>query len=325
VVLGIAVKRSSHVPRLVLVAVAAAALAAPSSASAGTALSISADVPAGHESGGVVGVGEHLVAGLNITQILTLADSEATARINLIRLVPSCGPGPSPGNPSSIGPAINTPEDPCSNPDLKVYKGFSSTAQGKLECANTTFKVTGPDSRGRLDFKPSAPVLLQNDQTCRIKFALSVNRRPGKDTFPDRAGRQTVGVAAARSAVILNPGNPNGNNLQAAAMGSSEAVLVKPSHGGRPKLKLPVAKSCVKGKFGARVTGKMISKVAFRLNGKLLKVDRGAPFRVFVSPRALDVGANNLSAKVSFVHSANKAPVKLSGLVFRCKAPSFTG
>jgi len=86
-----------------------------------------------------------------------------------------------------------------------------------------------------------------------------------------------------------------------------------------------VGSACIKGKFGARVTGKAISKVAFKLNGKLLKVDKAAPFKVFVSPRALRVGSNKLSAKVSFVRSAEKEPIKLSGLVFRCKKPSFTG
>ena len=301
-------------------------MAAPTPASAGTALSISADVPSGDDSGEVVKVGERLTAALNITQTFTLADTGAIARLNLIRLAPSCGPGPSPGNPTSIGPAINTPENPCSNPDLRVFTEFSKTGQGKLACADRTFAITGPDSSGRLNFTPSAQVLLQGDQTCRIKFAFTVNKVPSKDTFPDRKGNQTVGVGAARSSVVSNPGNPNGNNLQAAGMGSSEAVLVQAGgRSGRPRLKLPVGTSCIKGKFGARVTGKSIAKVVFKLNGKRIKVDKAAPFKVFVSPRALKVGSNKLSAKVSFVRSSGKEPVKLSGLVFRCKAPSFTG
>lgn len=298
---------------------------APSPAHAGTALSISADVPSGDDSGEVVRVGERLTAALNITQSFTLADTGATARLNLIRLAPSCGPGPSPGNPTSVGPAINTPEDPCSNPDLKVFTQFSATGAGKLDCLGKTFTISGPHNGGELDFAPSGPILLQDGQTCRIKFAFTVNREPSKDTFPDRPGNQTVGVGATRSSVVLNPNNPNGVNLQAAGMGSSEAVLVQPSRAPRPKLKLPVDTACIKGKFGARVTGKAISKVAFKMDGKLLKVDKAAPFKVLISPRRLRVGANKLSAKVTFVRSANREPVKLSGLVFRCKKPSFTG
>lgn len=303
-------------------------MAAPSAASAGTALSISADVPSGDDSGEVVAVGERLTAALNITQSFTLADEGAIARLNLIRLAPSCGPGPSPGNPTSIGPAINTPENPCSNPDLKVFTNFSSTGQGKLDCADRTFTITGPDASGQLNFTPSDQVLLSDDQTCRIKFAFTVHKAPSKDTFPDRKGSQTVGVGASRSSVVSNPNNPNGNSLQAAGMGSSEAVLVQPKPAARraaPRLKMPVGTACIKGKFGARVTGKSIAKVAFKLNGKLLKVDKAAPFKVFVSPHALKIGSNKLSAKVTFVGSSGKKPVKLSGLVFRCKAPSFTG
>ena len=318
-------KRTSHVRGLLAAVIVTAALAAPTPASAGTALSISADVPSGDDSGEVVRVGERLTAALNVTQTFTLADMGATARLNLIRLAPSCGPGPSPGNPTSIGPAINTPEDPCSNPDLKVFTEFSGTGQGKLDCVGKTFKITGPHNGGELDFAPSAPVLLQDGQTCRIKFAFTVNKTPSKDTFPDRAGNQTVGVGATRSSVVLNPNNPNGVNLQAAGMGSSEAVLVQPAPKARARLKLPLDTACIKGKFGARVTGSSISKVAFKLDGKLLKVDKGAPFKVLVSPRALRVGPNKLSARVSFVRSANREPVKLSGLVFRCKKPSFTG
>jgi hypothetical protein len=311
-------------------------LLAPSAASAGTALSISADLPSADESGGSVTVGENgLPAALNITQLFTLADTLATAQINLIRLAPACGPGPSPGNPTNVGPAINSPENPCSNPDLKVFTGFPNTGAGKLDCDGKTFTINGPDSSGQLDFIPSSPLLLSDNQTCRIKFGFDVNKLPSKDTLPNQAGIQTVAVAASRSSVVSNPGNPEALNLHAAGMGSSEAVLVKPSavpgikgkqSAPGVKLKSPaLGNKCIEGKFGARVTGKQIAKVAFKLNGKVIKVDRAAPFKVKVSPRALKVGSNKLVAKVSFVRSANRKPVKLSGLVFRCKAPSFTG
>src|SRR5262245_8471413 len=213
---------------LLLLLTAAGCLAAPAAAHAGVAISTAPDLPGGNRAGTTVKVKETGVPGsISMTQIFTGADSAAIARVELIQLAPACGPGPSPGNPDTNGPALNTPELPCSNPDVGVFGGFGASGVGGGACVGNTFTLSPPDANGQVTVNPAQQVYLTNGQTCSISFTFNVRQEPSKDTFPKVAGMNTTSVSAVRSEIVANPGNPRSIGLEAAALGSGGTVLVE--------------------------------------------------------------------------------------------------
>lgn len=225
--------KARHTPKVLvtealIVCAATAALLAPAHASAGTAISSVPNLPSGARAGGDVTVKETGIVGhVLITQTFNGGDAGATARLRLIRLSLNCGPGPSVGNPGANGPAINNPETPCTNPDLGVFGNVSPTGTGSLTCAGTNFAITAPDAQGQVDMVPTAPVYLRNGESCEITFTFDVLKEAALDTFPNAAGMHTTSVSSVRSEIVSNPGNPAGVGLQAAGLGSGDAILVK--------------------------------------------------------------------------------------------------
>jgi hypothetical protein len=212
-----------------ILAALAVALIAPAGAEAGTAISTVPNLPSGAMAGGTVTVSQTGLPGhVVITQTFNGADAGATARLRLIRLSVNCGPGPSPGNPNANGPAINTPEAPCTNPDPGVFAGLSSIGTGEQSCSGVSFAITAPDSQGQVDMLPSRNVDLGNGFVCEITFNFSVMKTPTLDTFPSASGMQTTSVSSVRSEIVTDPGNPGAVGLQAAGLGSGDAVLVQP-------------------------------------------------------------------------------------------------
>jgi hypothetical protein len=319
----------------------AAMLVAPAAAQAGIAVSSAPNLPNG--GGTSVTVGQSAVPGqVLITQTFSGPDSGATGRVTLIRLAPACGPGPSVGNPSNNGPAINTPEAPCSNPDIGVF-GLGAQGTGAQACTGISFAISAPDSQGHVTLAPSSQVTLQNGQVCEIDFPFAVLRSPSQDTFPFASGMHTTSVSAVRTEVIANPGNPAGVGLLAAGIGSGAAVLVTPADctttpnapGCVPKSgkvgenasspKLQVEGTCVRKRIKASVSGSGISKVTYLLNGRVLKTVKGpSPFELDVTARKLSAGPNKLTAKIAF-QSSSQQTEKVSKKLARCRAPNFTG
>lgn len=326
--------------RLALLAALLAFMIAPGAASAGTAVSTAPDLPSGARSGGPVTVGEQGLPGhVVINQSFTGADLEATARLTLIRLSLNCGPGPSPGNPDTEGPAINTPETPCSNPDLGVYGSLGAAGSGSQNCAGISFAITPPNSQGEVDLLPNFPVDLRHGESCVIDFSFGVLRLPSLDTFPGTSGMQTASLSGVRSEILSDPGNPAGIGLKAAAVGSGGAILVQPvglavvgglttsSPGSpaapRPSAKLKLKGTCVKNLLKASVSGTGITKVIFKLDGRVLSTVKKAPFKLNTVVK-LSAGPHRLTATVFFTSSSPVSEVLTSNFA-RCRAPNFTG
>lgn len=340
---------------LALAAAAAALALAPSAAHAGTAISSLPNLPTGARIGTILNVLETGLPGqVSVTQTFNGADAAAIARLRQIRLAPSCGPGPSTGNPSGNGPAINDPEVPCTNPDLGVFGAIGPVGMGGRECAGIAFAIGAPDAQGQIEIVPALPVYLTSGQTCEISFTFSVLRVPTKDTFPTAAGVQTTSVSSVRSEVVADPGNPGAIGLQAAGLGSGDVVeIAEPPPPSDPPAdpptdppctpvdtsgscagtrgrsssspRLSVAGSCVKGRVRASVIGDGIKKVTYRLGGRVVGVAKGsAPYKLNVSARSLRAGSSRLTATVQF--TAGGAPDQLlSRRIARCRAPRFTG
>jgi hypothetical protein len=310
------------------------------------------NLPSGARAGQTVTVGETGVPGhVVITQTFNGADFGATARINLIRLSLACGPGPSPGNTGANGPAINTPEAPCTNPDTGVFGGLSSTGTGSGACSGVGFSITQPDSQGLVDLIPTTPVYLHNGESCDIAFTFSVLKAPTKDTFPNATGMQTTSVSSTRSEIVANPGNPAAVGLQAAGLGSGDAVLVQPNCTTHPdgancgtdcktnptakacskvkgkkasSPKLKVAGTCVTTRIRASVSGDGIKKVTYMVDGRVLKTVKRSPFKLNTVVRNLAAGRHRLTATVTF-KAAGTAPKVMTKPFARCSAPNFTG
>jgi hypothetical protein len=322
-----------HRNRLPLVALATTlfvALAMPAVADAGVAISTAPDLPGGSRAGSTVSVAEQGIPGqVVITQSFSGADLGATARLFLIRLSVNCGPGPSPGNPDPSGPAINTPETPCSNPDVGVFSPLAATGAGSQACAGTTFTITAPSSQGEVDLVPGTPVNLTHGQTCAISFSFAVVRLPSLDTFPNVAGMNTTSVSAVRSEIVSDPGNPGAVGLQAAALGSGGAVLVQPAKsggtagkkGGSPKLHIKGV--CVGKRLRAKVTGKGIKKVTYLLDGRVVRVVKKSPYKLNTLVRNLGAGRHKLTASIK--RKSGKATKVITKNFSRCRAPNFTG
>lgn len=351
--------------KIIVLGALLAAVALPGTAVAGTAISVTPNLPSGAGSGGPIQVGQVAAPGdIVIIQTFNGIDLGATSRLNAIRLAPSCGPGPSPGNPSTSGPAINSPEVPCTNPDLGVFGGLSVTATGAQSCAGISFSITPPDSNGQVELIPSAPVFLRHADECAITFTFSVLAAPTKDTFPNAPGIQTTSVASVRSQVVANPLNPFGVGLQAAGIGSGNAVLIEPdpdcsdtptapqcvtncttnpsgagcadcktnpsaagcattraAKAADPQLRL--AGTCVRKRIRASVTGEDITKVAYLLDKRRLRVVKGgSPFNLNVV-RALRAGSHKLTATITF--SSGRPTQKITRRLARCRDPKFTG
>ena len=312
-------------------ALAAAALALPAAAQAGVAVSTAPDLPGGARAGTDVTVKEDGIPGqVAFTQTFTGADTSAIARVNLIRLSLACGPGPSPGNPDSNGPALNTPEVPCSNPDPGVFGALSAIGTGGGACVGNTFAMTGPDAQGQVDLLPTTTIFMTNGQTCVISFDFKVHKMPTKDTFPLVSGMHTTSVSAVRSEIVANPGNPGSIGLQAAALGSGGAVLVKPEAAAGKKgkkggpAKLHMEGVCVGKVLTASVTGGGIKKVAFQLDRRTIDVDKKGPFKLRQRVQNLSFGRHRLSANITFT-SGSRANEVLTENFSRCRAPNFTG
>jgi hypothetical protein len=324
-----------------------ASLIGPAAADAGTAISTVPNLPGGARAGGVVTVGEQDVPGvLHITQIFNGADTGAMARVRLIRMAVNCGPGPSPGNPSANGPAINDPERPCTNPDPDVFGNLNDLGVGDEDCAGIAFTIIGPDADGQVDLVPNFPVDLHDGETCEIDFGFDVLNTPALDTFPGAAGMQTTTVSSVRSQVVSDPGNPAAVGLQAAGLGSGDAVLVEaatppsttesppdttpnrkkktPGTPG-PPTKLRTPHGCVKTTLDSSVTGSDITKVSFILDGELVDVDKTAPFKLNMVLRDLSKGRHRLNAIVAYRPSADRPDRVLKRQFYRCGSPNFTG
>lgn len=314
--------------RFALLLFMAAGLALPAAAHAGVAISTAPDLPGGTRAGSPVKVGEKGVPGqVVITQSFTGVDAAAIARVNLINLTLACGPGPSVGNPDASGPALNTPEIPCSNPDPGVFGGLGGTATGGGACAGNTFTITAQDSAGQVSLLPANIIYLTNAQVCTIDLAFDVLKMPTKDTFPLVAGMHTTSVSAVRSEIVADPGNPASIGLQAAALGSGSAVSVQGTGvGGKlaapPKLNLKGV--CVKSVLKATVTGTGIAKVVFLLDGKKIATDKGKPFKLNQRVGTLRKGRHELGARVVF-KSGQGSTTTLTDNFFSCRGPSFTG
>ena len=314
-----------------MLAALTAALALPTAAQAGVAVSTAPDLPGGARAGTPVTVKEDGIPGqVAFTQTFTGADTSAIARVNLIRLSLACGPGPSPGNPDSNGPALNTPEVPCSNPDPGVFGALSATGTGSGACVGNSFAITAPDAQGQVDLLPATTIYLTNGQSCVISFTFKVHKVPTKDTFPQVSGMHTTSVSAVRSEIVANQGNPGSIGLQAAALGSGGAVLVKPeaSSGKKGKkgesAKLNVKGVCVGKTLSASVSGDGIKKVKYQLDGRVLDVDKKAPFKLRARVQNLSFGRHRLTANITF-KSGSRANEVLTEDFSRCRAPKFTG
>lgn len=308
-----------------LLAASVACLIAPAPTSAATAVSTAPDLPSGAQSGGPVSVGEQGLPGqVVINQSFSGADLSATARLTLIRLSLNCGPGPSPGNPDPDGPAINTPETPCSNPDPGVYGSVGAVGSGGRNCAGISFAITPPNSQGEVELLPNFPVDLREGESCEIGFDFGVLSLPSLDTFPGTSGMQTASLSGVRSEIISDPGNPPGIGLKAAAVGSGGAILVQPvqSPTQQGKAKLKLKGTCVKNLLKASVSGDGIVKVIFSLDGRVLRTDKKAPFSLRSVVR-LSAGPHALTATVVF-NSSSTSQV-LTRNFARCRAPNFTG
>ena len=339
-----------------LFAVLAASLLAPAGAEAGTAVSTVPNLPSGSLAGGTVTVGQAGLPGhVVITQTFNGADFGATARLRLIRLSVNCGPGPSPGNPGTNGPAINSPEAPCTNPDLGVFGGLSATGMGSQACTGVSFAISAPDSQGQVDMTPSANVDLGNGASCEISFTFTVLKVPSRDTFPNAPGMQTTSVSSVRSEIVTDLLNPGAVGLQAAGLGSGDAVLVEapncqsspppsgcttttsncttsppPSgcgHADSAKAsspKLRVGGTCAKNRVKASVTGSGIKKVTFLIDGHVVKTVKGkAPFRLNAAARNLSAGSHRVTASLTF--KAKKPTQVITKRFSRCRDPNFTG
>lgn len=302
----------------------------PAMADAGVAISTSPDLPGGSRAGSPVNVAEQGIPGqVVITQSFSGADIGATALLTLIRLSVNCGPGPSPGNPDASGPAINTPETPCSNPDVGVFGALATTGAGSQACSGTSFSITSPDSLGEVDLVPGTPVYLTHGQSCAISFSFAVLKAPVLDTFPAAAGMHTTSVSAVRSEIVVDPGNPGAVGLQAAALGSGGAVLVQPAisggaagkKGGSPKLR--VKGVCVDKRLRATVSGSGIKKVTFLLDGRVVDTVKKAPFKLNTVVRHLSAGRHRLTASIAF--GGGGATQVITKKFSRCRAPNFTG
>jgi hypothetical protein len=303
------------------------ALVLPASAHAGVAVSTAPDLPGGARAGTSVKVKETGVPGsVSITQIFTGADAQAIARVDSIQLSPACGPGPSPGNPDSSGPALNTPEVPCSNPDPGVFGGFTA-GTGGAACAGNSFGVLGPDANGQLTLLPAQQIYLTNGQTCSIAFTFNVRNTPTKDTFPSVSGMNTTSVSAVRSEIVANPGNPGGVGLEAAALGSGGTVLVeglqvKGKLGAPPKLRLKGV--CVNSVLRASVSGTGIDRVTYLLDDRVVKTVKKKPFKLHAEVGKLRKGRHELKARLVMKSGSSSTQV-LTRNFFSCRGPSFTG
>ncbi len=343
----------SLIARAGLIAAFGVLMLVPAAAHAGTAVSTVPNLPSGARAGGTVLIGETGVPGhVIVTQTFNGADFGATARVAFVRVSLACGPGPSPGNPGGNGPAINTPEAPCTNPDIGVFGGLSATGTGSGACNGTTFSITAPDSQGMVDFIPTTPVFLTNGASCDIAFTFSVLKAPTKDTFPNATGVQTTSVSATRSEIVANPGNPAAVGLQAAGLGSGDAVLVAPdctTHPNDEKCKtvdcktnpkatgcskvkgkkasspkLKVKGTCVTTRLRASVSGTGIKKVTYMVDGRVLKVVKRRPWKLNTVVRNLAAGRHRLTATITF-KAAGTAPRVMAKPFARCSAPNFTG
>jgi hypothetical protein len=340
-----------------LLLAAVALLATPIAAHAGTAVSTVPNLPDGARAGGSVTVGETGLHGsLIVSQTFNGADFGSTARLDLIRLSPNCGPGPSPGNLSANGPAINTPEAPCTNPDLGVFVSLSLIASGSQACAGTTFATTPPDLQGIVDLIPTVPVYLHNGETCEVGFTFTVLKIPTKDTFPNASGMQTTSVSSVRSTIISDPSNPAAVGLRAAGLGSGSAVLVQrstsctdpspppscsPSTPCVPgsatsgscaatgatkgkKSKLSVAGTCTSNRVRASVSGKQVSSVTYLVDGHVVRKVKKNPFKLNAKVK-LSPGSHKLTASVTYTKASGKGPQVLTKRLGRCGDPNFTG
>ena len=301
--------------------------ALPAAAQAGVAVSTAPDLPGGARAGTPVQVKETGVPGtLSITQIFTGADSQAIARVDAIQLSPSCGPGPSAGNPDTSGPALNTPEVPCSNPDPGVFGGFTLGTGGGA-CAGNSFTFVGPDPNGQYSLVPAQQIFLTNGQTCSVSFSFNVRQAPTKDTFPAVGGMNTTAVSAVRSEIVANAGNPGGVGLEAAALGSGGTVLVedlqvKGKFGAPPKLR--VKGVCVNNVLRASVSGTGIAKVTYLLDDRAIATVKKKPFKLNEEVGKLRKGRHELKARVVMKSGASSTQV-LTRNFFSCRGPSFTG
>jgi hypothetical protein len=341
--------------------IAGCCLVAPGGAFAGVGLGIAPTFPTSATVGDA-----GLAASLTITNLNTQPDTQATvcnAGAALpclpadegITLMPSCG--------------LQGPFSTCATADPGVYR-VSSTATGAAgsACAGMTFSVApiAGDAFGRVRFTPdggTAVVLPTPGTFCRIDFTVDVLAVPAVDARTGVDGAQTIQVAdatqfsdqgttgsgrgsssgssvsppppkpppppppAAPPPCVPPPGPaPPGQELCASPLAPSGAPI-------RGTARIAGQSGCVTRNFNVTVTGRQIRRVAFYIDGKLVrtlsKPNRGTRFVLPIRPNRLSRGTHRVVARTTFAPSSGTRARSLRVVFQRCaraaSAPKFTG
>jgi hypothetical protein len=329
--------------------IAGCCLAAPGSALAGVGLGMAPTFP----TNSTVGDAGH-AASLTITNLNTAPDAQATvcnagdatpcpAGEEGITLIPSCG--------------AQGAFSACTSGDPGVFR-ISSTATGAAgtACAGINFAVSQPvagEPFGKVHFLPigGAHVVLPTPGTsCRIDFTVDVVGVPDVDA-QSMAGLQTIQVAdATQWSNLGTTGSGRGS-----ATGSTVNPPPPPPPPVAPPPPPPVAppppppvgpssvptgtarisgrSGCVTRNFDVTVTGRQIRRVAFYIDGRLVrtlaKPNRGRKFVLPIRPGTMRRGTHRVVARTTFKPASGTRARSLRVVFQRCaraaRAPRFTG
>jgi hypothetical protein len=218
-----------------------------------------------------------------------------------------------------------------------------------------------------------AHVTLASGATCQIDFTVAILKLPATDADPNRLGTQTNQLGSARfvSNVDMTPGQATGTAFgktvkppctpppgKPPAGGEQCAppppctpppgspppggvlcaptpppIVPGPTPGAPPLARIKGQTGCVTKNFNVTVTGMMIRRVVYTLDGRrvatLSRPNRGSAFVFRVKPGTLKRGVHRIVARTTFTSASGAQPRDLRVSFSRCsrarRVPAFTG
>lgn len=190
-----------------------------------------------------------------------------------------------------------------------VTLGTASAFKGTTMALGASSLGTGATVEGRILTRRSKAVTLDTNTITRSACSAAIGTTPPADTPPaDTPPADTATPApAAAPAPAMTPA-PATTPIALAPPASHSTLPTRQGTARLTRVRQPVARRSCRYGFTAKIRGRQIKRVVFKLDGKRVASVRGSRFQVRVPSKA---GRHTLTARVTFKDATRSRTVKL--------------
>lgn len=185
-----------------------------------------------------------------------------------------------------------------------VTLGTGSAFKGTTMALGASSLGTGATVEGRILTRRSKAVTLDSNTITRSPCSAATGTTPPSNTTPPPAATP---AGAGTPAPVAMPA-PAGTPIALTPPASHSTLATRNGTARLTRVRQPAARRSCRYGFSAKVRGRQIKRVVFRLDGKRIASQRGSRFQVRVPSKA---GRHTLTARVTFKDATRSRTVKL--------------